>query len=65
MTAHTAIEPPSFYGMFRQERDYTCKLEGLLDRSVSLLSMETDRRERAGEDVSHLRSFISEARAAA
>lgn len=37
------------------------KLRDTLERALTLLALETDRREYAGEDVAHIRSFIREA----
>jgi hypothetical protein len=52
----------SSYQLYLREREYSRTLERLLARSVALLDMETHRRELAGEDVTHLRAFIREAR---
>jgi hypothetical protein len=63
VTVQTKIAPaPEPYGMFLREREYSAKLERLLSRAVALLESETDRRERAGDDVAHLRGFIREVR---
>lgn len=53
---------PNFFALYSRERDYTRTLERLLDRSLILLDSEAHRRERAGEDVTHLKAFIKEAR---
>jgi hypothetical protein len=57
-----AGEYPNYYGMYLREREHCRTVEELLSRAVTLLDMETDRREASGEDVAHIRAFITEAR---
>lgn len=54
----------SGYAAYERERDYSRRLERLLDRSLALLGMETHRRRLAGEDVEGIEAFIAEARKA-
>jgi hypothetical protein len=41
--------------------DYTGRRGDLLVKAIQLLSMECDRREQRGEDVSHIRAFCRNA----
>jgi len=64
MNAVRKIEVPVFNALaaYERERAENRRLHGLLDRALILLNMETTRRELAGDDVAHIRGFISEAR---
>ena len=55
------IEPFNAFAAYRRERDYSRKLEDKLSRALLLLSSECSRRELRGEDVAHIRAFVSEA----
>jgi hypothetical protein len=54
VTVQTKIKPPDLL-------DYHGKRGDLLAKALGLLSMECDRRERRGEDVSHIRAFVRNA----
>lgn len=57
------VKPFDAFGAYRREREHARNLERSLDTALALLSMECRRREGIGEDVSHIRQFIDEARA--
>lgn len=46
---------------YERERDHSRRMETYLAKALLLLSMECSRRELRGEDVSHIRAFVSEA----
>lgn len=66
MTQMSKIEAPpnSFkvYPAYLRSRDENRKLYGLLSKSLVMLEIECNRRQLRGEDVSHVRDFISRAR---
>lgn len=73
MTVHTikgfadqipAGDYPNYFACWTRECEENRKLHSLLTRATLLLESEANRRERAGEDVTHLRAFITEARSA-
>lgn len=62
MNAVSKIVPANWYSQYEAERETNRKLYGLLDRSLILLETECSRRELRGEDVSHVRAFVANAR---
>lgn len=69
MNAQTAIKPASAgiipfdsYAAYQREREYSRKVERQLSKALMFLEFSCDSREARGEDVSHLRAFIAEAR---
>lgn len=61
MNAITQIRPFDSYGAYQREREHSRLMETRLGKALAMLAMESDRRERNGEDVSHIRAFIAEA----
>lgn len=62
MNAQTKIEPFDAFAAYSRERAYSRQLEKALSASLNLLSTECDRRELRGEDVAHIRAFVSRQR---
>lgn len=69
MNAQTAIKPASVdtipfdsYAAYQREREYSRKIERQLSKALMFLEFSCNSREAQGEDVSHLRAFIAEAR---
>lgn len=50
----------NFYSMYLKEREHSARMESLLSRAVFILKGEVGRRERAGDDVSHIHKLIEE-----
>jgi hypothetical protein len=63
MNAISKIAPFDAYAAYQRERDWSREVEKRLSKALMLLGIECDRRERRGEDVAHIRAFISEASA--
>lgn len=69
MNAQTAIKPAyaevipfNSYAAYQREREYSRKIERQLSKALMFLEFSCNSREAQGEDVSHLRAFIAEAR---
>lgn len=63
MNVMTKLEPPdAWFSKYKQEREGNRRLYDLLTRSLIQLEMAADLRARAGDDVSHVRAFIADAR---
>lgn len=55
------IIPFNALAAYERERDHSRRMETYLAKALLLLTMECSRRELRGEDVSHIRSFVTEA----
>lgn len=61
--AREAAESFNPIAAYERERAHARKLERTLSKALTLLRMECTRRELRGEDVAHIRQFITEASA--
>jgi hypothetical protein len=61
MSAAHKIEPFDAYPAYERERAWARELETRLSKALALLRMECNRRELRGEDVAHIRAFITAA----
>ena len=60
MNAQT-IEPFDSFAAYNREREHARKIEGLLSKALILLGSTATRLELRGEDMAHIRQFITDA----
>lgn len=65
MNAQTTIKPFNAYAAWTRECERNTVMADILQRALTLLGTECDRRHGLGEDVSPIRQFIKAANATA